>query len=46
LPKVRVDGWLSGDDYDGIKWPDVVNAVRELLPEVRPWSINQWRVFR
>ena len=24
LPKVKVDGWLSGDDYDEIKWPDVV----------------------
>jgi len=43
LPKVKVDGWLSGDDYDEIKWPEVVNAVNELLPGARPWSINQWR---
>ena len=43
LPKVKADGWLSGDDYDEIKWPDVVGAVREMLPEARPWSINQWR---
>jgi len=43
LPKVKVDGWLSGDDYDEVKWPEVVSAVREVLPEARPWSINQWR---
>ena len=43
LPKIKVDGWLSGDDYDEIKWPEVVSAVREVLPEARPWSINQWR---
>ena len=43
LPKVRVSGWLSGDDYDEIKWPGVVTAVRELLPEARPWSSQQWR---
>jgi hypothetical protein len=34
---------LSGDDYDEIKWPDVVSALKELLPEARPWSIDQWR---
>ena len=28
LPKVKPDGWLSGDDYDEIKWPEVVSAVR------------------
>lgn len=43
LPKVKVDGWLSGDDYDEMKWPDVVSVVKELLPGARPWSINQWR---
>jgi hypothetical protein len=43
LPKVKADGWLSGDDYDEIKWPDVVRTIGELLPEARPWSINQWR---
>jgi hypothetical protein len=43
LPKVKVDGWLSGDDYDEVKWPEVVLAVRELVPEARLWSINQWR---
>ena len=46
LPKVKVDGWLSGDDYDEIKWPGVVTAVRKLLPEAHPWSINQWRWTR
>jgi hypothetical protein len=44
LPKVKPDGWLSGDDYDEIKWPRVVSAVRELLPEAQPWATNQWRV--
>lgn len=43
LPKVRRDGWLSGDDYDAMKWPDVVRAVRELLPDAEPWSVQQWR---
>jgi hypothetical protein len=43
LPKVKVDGWLSGDDYDEMKWPDVVSVVKELLPGARAWSINQWR---
>jgi methyltransferase family protein len=42
-PKVRVGGWLSGDDYEEIKWPEVVRAVRKLLPEAEPWSSNQWR---
>ena len=32
LPKVKADGWLSGDDYDEIKWPEVVSTVNELLP--------------
>src|SRR5215467_11883021 len=26
LPKVRRGGWLSGDDYDEVKWPEVVKA--------------------
>lgn len=43
LPKVMVDGWLSGDDYDAIKWPGVVRAVSELLPESRAWPTDQWR---
>jgi hypothetical protein len=46
LPKIKSDGWLSGDDYDEVKWPEVVNAVTALLPEARPWSINQWRWTR
>ena len=43
LPKLTADGWLSGDDYDEVKWPEVVSAIKELLPEARPWSVNQWR---
>jgi hypothetical protein len=43
LPKVKVDGWLSGDDYDDVKWPEVVSTVEEVLPGARRWSIDQWR---
>ena len=43
LPKLKRGGWLSGDDYDEIKWPDVVNAVRDLLPGATAWSTQQWR---
>ncbi len=43
LPKVKPGGWLSGDDYDEIKWPDVVKAVSDLLPGARAWSTQQWR---
>jgi hypothetical protein len=43
LPKVRPGGWLSGDDYDELKWPEVVKAVGELLPGAKPWSTQQWR---
>lgn len=44
LPKVRRGGWLSGDDYDEVKWPDVVATIRETLPDAQPWSVNQWRL--
>ena len=44
LPKIRAGGWLSGDDYDERKWPEVVRAVNEVLPEAKPWSSGQWRV--
>ena len=43
LPKVKPGGWLSGDDYDEQKWPDVVRAVNELLPGAKPWADKQWR---
>ena len=43
LPKIKKDGWLSGDDYDEARWPEVVSTVNELLPEAEPWSIFQWR---
>jgi Methyltransferase domain len=43
LPKVKLEGWLSGDDYDDLKWPEVVSAVRERLPGAQPWSVAQWR---
>lgn len=44
LPKVRHGGWLSGDDYNAEKWPEVVSTVKELLPEARKWSSKQWRL--
>ena len=43
LPKVKPRGWLSGDDYDDEKWPEVVRAVNELLPNATSWSNQQWR---
>jgi len=43
LPKVKRGGWLSGDDYDELKWPEVVKAVSELLPGANAWSNQQWR---
>jgi hypothetical protein len=43
LPKIKPGGWLSGDDYNHEKWPDVIKVVSELLPEAQPWSIDQWR---
>ena len=43
LPKVKPGGWLSGDDYDAVKWPEVIKAVGELLPGAKPWSTMQWR---
>ena len=43
LPKVKLGGWLSGDDYDEIKWPEVVKAVGDLLPGAKAWSTQQWR---
>jgi hypothetical protein len=43
LPKVKRGGWLSGDDYDELKWPEVVKAVNDLLPGATAWSIQQWR---
>jgi hypothetical protein len=43
LPKLKPGGWLSGDDYDEVKWPEVVKAVSEVLPGATPWSNLQWR---
>ena len=43
LPKVKRGGWLSGDDYDEAKWPDVTRAVRDSLPGATIWSSQQWR---
>jgi hypothetical protein len=43
LPKVKPGGWLSGDDYDDLKFPELVRAVGDLLPGAEPWSTQQWR---
>lgn len=42
-PKLRPGGWLSGDDYDELKFPELVRAVGEVLPAASPWSTAQWR---
>jgi hypothetical protein len=44
LPKIHPGGWLSGDDYDQVKWPDVVATIHETLPGAEPWSVLQWRL--
>ena len=46
LPKIARGGWLSGDDYDPVKWPDVVATVRDAVPAAAPWSQGQWRLVR
>ena len=43
LPKVKSGGWLTGDDYDAEKWPEVVAAVAADLPDAQPWDRQQWR---
>lgn len=43
LPKLKPGGWLSGDDYDEQKWPEVVAAVSDTLPRASSWSNQQWR---
>ena len=45
LPKIEGGGWLSGDDYDEVKWPDVIATIHDRLPAARPWSVNQWRLL-
>lgn len=45
LPKVRSGGWLSGDDYDEEKWPEVVATVNDVLPRAAAWSVRQWRLL-
>lgn len=45
LPKIKKGGWLSGDDYDEVKWPEVIKAVSDLLPRATPWSTQQWRLI-
>lgn len=42
-PKIKFGGWLSGDDYDDPKFPEVAKAVRDLLPDAEAWSTQQWR---
>lgn len=44
LPKVQHGGWLSGDDYDEEKWPEVVATIADTLPNATRWSVNQWRL--
>jgi Methyltransferase domain len=44
-PKIAGGGWLSGDDYDDVKWPDVIATINETLPAAKPWSVRQWRLL-
>jgi len=48
----EIDGWFQWRSAqeeaahwfaDELKWPDVVRAVTDLLPDARPWSTGQWR---
>lgn len=43
LPKIKPGGWLTGDDLEPEKWPDVVAAVAHSLPDATPWASGQWR---
>ena len=43
LPKIKMGGWLSGDDYNAEKWPEVVAAVTDTLPGAKLWLDAQWR---
>jgi Methyltransferase domain len=42
-PKVRIGGWLSGDDFNAYQWPGVVAAVHDALPGADTWWSTQWR---
>jgi hypothetical protein len=44
-PKLKRRGWLSGDDYNEEKWPEVVKAVGDVLPAAQSWSNQQWRAI-
>ena len=46
LPKVKTGGWLSGDDYNSEKWPEVVRAVTDTLPGAKLWLDTQWRCVK
>ena len=43
LPKLRAAAWMSGDDYDDVKWPSVGRAGSDLLPDAHIWGNQQWR---
>jgi hypothetical protein len=41
LPKVKIGGFLAGDDYDRA-WPGVIKAVTELLPNAQVADLVCW----
>jgi len=43
-PLVRPGGVLAGHDYDPKRWPDVVRAVNELLPEASNVVDHIWAI--
>ena len=38
LPNVKPGGWLSRDDYEPVKWPEVVKVVGDVLSGAQEWS--------
>lgn len=46
FPKVKSGGRLSGDDYVPGVNDGLVRAVRELVPDARPWLTNQWLMLK
>ena len=40
LPKLKTGGWLSGYDYNNVKWPEIVQTIDEGLPNDHPMKRN------
>lgn len=42
LPKVKMDGWVLGHDYNIRKFPSVVHVVDTLFPRARQYPDHVW----